>query len=461
MKSKSGVCKAENDSLVGFSDLTDTDFSMKKFPLIAKYACEAQARRPSSDILAFVCPVCSKAFPCNRTLKQHEKIHEENANTFCDECQYDISSPNHQQTHQLKHQSMKKYAKIKIDDRLESDKENFLAVLGLQARTLRPRTNDVPVSSSREPEDCISQERLYNGISVTDKEMLKITSNKNYQPENINDFADISSIISLTSEATLPDMRSSPITAAPASPENDVVDHDRESPVKEGSANTTFDLSSSENTNSNRDSDSHNDISNKQDSLQCRQFSLCFGTMKTHRKSFVCQICNLGFSTKDICNRNINQQHPKCKDNIHKWIIANEPEPNRQDQQKQGLNVDSFESTINDYSDNHHQEKCVNLNAISSMETLTEQVHLQDSTNEHNLPVYRSEDAQLKNNPDEETGHIEHPTQIQKFFLNTAIPENFFAKNIITHSSFSLYRSNLEKQNFGIYTSRASITGTK
>lgn len=70
------VCHAEEatkqrNSVVGFKDLTFVDFSSKKFPHIARIQCEKHLHKPSTG-LKFICSKCSRAFPCANSLEFHQ-----------------------------------------------------------------------------------------------------------------------------------------------------------------------------------------------------------------------------------------------------------------------------------------------------------------------------------------------------------------------------------------------------
>ncbi|XP_053595837.1 ras-responsive element-binding protein 1 isoform X2 [Microplitis demolitor] len=67
------VNKNIRDSIVGFNDLTFTDFSSGKFPAIARAVCEQLVHRPASgESATFLCSKCLRAFPCKSALESHE-----------------------------------------------------------------------------------------------------------------------------------------------------------------------------------------------------------------------------------------------------------------------------------------------------------------------------------------------------------------------------------------------------
>ena len=79
-----------NPPKIGFFDLTFTDFSSNKFPMIAKAMCEHSARRSSSPYHDFECNKCLTAFPSNSVLNLHESGHRHFAETFCLFCNIDL-----------------------------------------------------------------------------------------------------------------------------------------------------------------------------------------------------------------------------------------------------------------------------------------------------------------------------------------------------------------------------------
>ncbi|KAG8442424.1 hypothetical protein GDO86_011273 [Hymenochirus boettgeri] len=104
----------------GFNDLSFTDFSCRKFPIISQVWCESNLRRCISELHRFICEICNKAFPMVNALKLHMETHKE-VQLNCKQKNEDSSSE-------------------------ASDQKVYMAALGLQ------HTKDVkPVSQ----EDCI------------------------------------------------------------------------------------------------------------------------------------------------------------------------------------------------------------------------------------------------------------------------------------------------------------------
>ena len=75
------------NSVVGFTDLTFTDFSSGKFPEIARAVCEQALHRPvSGETAKFQCTKCPLGFPCSLALEAHEKdcglpIHQQSSSS--------------------------------------------------------------------------------------------------------------------------------------------------------------------------------------------------------------------------------------------------------------------------------------------------------------------------------------------------------------------------------------------
>ena len=112
---------------IGFHDLTFTDFSSHKYPLIAQSFCESNIRKSSSPYHNFQCSNCPKAFPCAAALSLHQqKSHNSSiistdhtslkmetpesqskpstlSSTFCHICQIDLGSSVEYAAHQTKH----------------------------------------------------------------------------------------------------------------------------------------------------------------------------------------------------------------------------------------------------------------------------------------------------------------------------------------------------------------------
>ena len=132
----------DNDVEIGFHDLSFVDFSVDKFPLIAKHYFEENARIPSSVYLNFTCKKCSKAFPCETSLFLHSFSHTKDKSTQCPICESDYTSSAELHTHMLKHLADRAFEEIrpsskneKGDDDVMPDrllKHDFLAMFGLK-----------------------------------------------------------------------------------------------------------------------------------------------------------------------------------------------------------------------------------------------------------------------------------------------------------------------------------------
>ncbi|XP_074595349.1 uncharacterized protein LOC141850590 [Brevipalpus obovatus] len=160
--SKSGSKNGRASLALGFHDLAFTDFSSKKYPLIAKSFCEHNIRKSSSPYHNFECIKCSKSFPCGSALNLHETSHT--GETFCHICRCDLGTPlnylSHQAKHQYQHllssvsgmnlssggnsstldnlsQASNEMVKLSDEESLLREKEQFLAMFQLQNRRVQ------------------------------------------------------------------------------------------------------------------------------------------------------------------------------------------------------------------------------------------------------------------------------------------------------------------------------------
>lgn len=117
--------KEESELKVGFSDLTFVDFSVEKFPLIAKHYFEKNCRVTSSTYLDFICKLCSKAFPCESSLILHTYSHTKDKCTVCPICECDYADVNEFHAHMLKHLSDKAFDDIRPSAKNEKGDEDL------------------------------------------------------------------------------------------------------------------------------------------------------------------------------------------------------------------------------------------------------------------------------------------------------------------------------------------------
>lgn len=106
----------DSKTQIGFKDLNFVDFSMEKFPLIAKAYCERSVHKASSIYQRFQCDECGRAFPCASALSMHTaSVHVEAAGPR------DLSCPRRKLHY-------------------EEQKEDFFAGLDLQTKQSPPTT---------------------------------------------------------------------------------------------------------------------------------------------------------------------------------------------------------------------------------------------------------------------------------------------------------------------------------
>ncbi|XP_013794140.1 ras-responsive element-binding protein 1-like [Limulus polyphemus] len=196
--------KALEPPTVGFHDVTFVDFSLDKFSLIAKTYCEQNKRRPSSAFHSFQCPDCNKGFPCESALRLHKMNHDEEMTTHCTSCQCYFDSPLSEQLHRLKHVAtescfdeshLNKDATDSDSNYMEPKKQDFLALLELQSKGFEVALKS---TSNREIREGLFENPSYFIYGKSEKEVLK-----GLAIEPASDFADIQSILSVTSKSPL------------------------------------------------------------------------------------------------------------------------------------------------------------------------------------------------------------------------------------------------------------------
>ncbi|XP_076370959.1 ras-responsive element-binding protein 1-like isoform X2 [Tachypleus tridentatus] len=355
-------CQLQNNlvpSCIGFQDLTFVDFSLDKFSLIAKAYCERNKRHPSSAFHKFQCPECNKGFPCRSALRLHKINHNENITTYCPNCQSDFQSPLSLKLHQLRHkgaencfeeqhQMRKDGGLLNLESKqLEPKKQDFLALLELQTMgseiSLKPAPN-------REMQEGNFENPSYFIHGKPKEEVFTETTT-----ESVKDFADIQSILSVTSKAPLVlDVRSSPVAASAASSPQIVTSVSPE-PLLLSDTDMVPVLSpkndhadSREELENNNESDTEAQ-SNENGKLPCEHCSFSFksaNALKRHKKChsqgcityscslcsytsldkstlirhlrthngerpFQCGICKYAFTTKANCERHVRKRHKK------------------------------------------------------------------------------------------------------------------------------------------------------
>ncbi|GFT00348.1 ras-responsive element-binding protein 1 [Nephila pilipes] len=228
----------KSEDVCGFQDLTFMDFTTNKFALVSKTHCEQNIKRPISAFHIFECKECKKTFPCGRALKLHEKVHESEI-TFCPTCNCDFPTTSFLQVHKLKHrpveqclspsfQNNKITKKSREKSVFRAGKEDFLALLNLQKQSLLD--NLKPCNVKEDP--------LENYDYFVHGKVMK-RENDEVDGCNNNDFADIESILNLTSKTPLISAgQTSPVRVRPATPTS-FTGHQPKSPPIAESANAS------------------------------------------------------------------------------------------------------------------------------------------------------------------------------------------------------------------------------
>lgn len=309
---------------IGFYDLSFTDFSSRKFSLIAKSFCEHNLRKASSPYHEFECDKCKRAFPCGSALSLHQSSHE--GQTYCHLCRHEFATPALYVAHQIKHRldyqmPMTGTIPKALDFRIESsqvhkasygdvpqpDKEDFLALLDLQNKSSQSNSvhSDYKFTRSEEPFDNSSY--YIHAQPVPQRPTTfqpKVIESGTEAETNKHDLADIQSILSVTSSANpmMSGIRSSPPAASPASPVHlGTSGTQPDSPVAADSANASPNTPSA---------NSYKSEEKAKDSLEHNDMSLSIVTEAEDESSptFKCNKCALKFKSQNALKRH-NRGH--------------------------------------------------------------------------------------------------------------------------------------------------------
>ncbi|XP_054719051.1 ras-responsive element-binding protein 1-like [Uloborus diversus] len=340
---------------LGFQDLTFMDFTADKFSLVSKSFCEQNIKHPSSAFHVFKCSECKKAFPCGRALKLHQRVHESKIGTFCPSCQCDFAAASFLQLHQLKHRSPEHCfnntfhgdeADPEHDCVPQGGKEDFLALLNLHTKQSQISVLKSLKSSKVDEDNFENMDYFVHGKVM--KREQKLTDSEG---STNNDFADIQSIISLTSKAPLiTAAQTSPVAVRPASPVGPT-SHQPNSPKEAEMANASPEPPSKDDVDISDDNQDagDDDLGEHYGNYSCKICSQSFknmSTLKRHSKlhvqrgsnyschlcayvsvdkstlirhlrthngerPFQCVICKYAFTTKANCERHVRKRHKK------------------------------------------------------------------------------------------------------------------------------------------------------
>ncbi|GFY71555.1 ras-responsive element-binding protein 1 [Trichonephila inaurata madagascariensis] len=336
----------KREDVCGFQDLNFIDFTTDKFALVSKKYCEENIKRPISAFHIYECKDCKKTFPCGRALKLHEKVHESEI-TFCPTCDCDFTTKSFLQVHKLKHRSAEQCLSHSLQSNeitkksLLAGKEDFLALLNLQKQS---------ILKNLKPCD-VKEDPLENYDYFVHGKLVK-RENEEVDGCNNNDFADIQSILSLTSKTPLISAaQTSPVRVRPVSPAP-FAGHQPKSPPIAESANASPAIPSKEelpNTLNNHDGPDLERIVRINGMFPCKvcgeEFKV-LNALKRHSKShvqkglnhscdvcsyvsvdkstlirhlrthngerpFQCVICKYAFTTKANCERHVKKKHKR------------------------------------------------------------------------------------------------------------------------------------------------------
>ncbi|GFW04267.1 ras-responsive element-binding protein 1 [Trichonephila clavipes] len=336
----------KREDVCGFQDLNFIDFTTDKFALVSKKYCEQNIKRPISAFHIYECKDCKKTFPCSRALKLHEKVHESEI-TFCPTCDCDFTTTSFLQVHKLKHRSAEQCLSHSLQSNeitkksLLAGKEDFLALLNLQKQS---------ILKNLKPCD-VKEDPLENYDYFVHGKLVK-RENEEVDGCNNNDFADIQSILTLTSKTPLISAaQTSPVRVRPVSPAP-FAGHQPKSPPIAESANASPATPSKEelpNTLNNHDGPDLERIVRVNGMFPCKvcgeEFKV-LNALKRHSKShaqkglnhscdvcsyvsvdkstlirhlrthngerpFQCVICKYAFTTKANCERHVKKKHKR------------------------------------------------------------------------------------------------------------------------------------------------------
>lgn len=332
--------KNSQNVTVGFQDLTFIDFSSEKFAVVAKAACEQSARCPSSVFHTFECSRCKKAFPCGSALKLHFSTNHSDEKFCCNK--RDLNIPDKRKL-KNRHQVNRCISNQSEDNGNiptqvpSSNKENFFAVLGLQVNNLLHPDLTIPEQPYENP-------AYFSHGLPSSKSIEEVSPFQSASADDNEDFADIQSILSLTSSpCLLPAMGNPPVGVKSASPRRGLIINP-ESPATADSATASPELPAD----TEHAATSPSAINMNKARFPCKLCSLVFPNLralKGHNRShmgmspyrcnmcsytsadkstllrhlrthngerpYLCTLCQYAFTTKANCERHMRKRHGK------------------------------------------------------------------------------------------------------------------------------------------------------
>ena len=314
--------------VVGFYDLSFTDFSSNKFSMIAKSFCEHNVRKPSSPYHQFECDKCERAFPSGGALNLHKSKHE--GQTYCQFCQHDFVTPALYLSHQIKHRfdyplsmttsmtssipqphglTANDLDKSSYGDVPQSDKEDFLALLDLQNKGSQLNSIQSDYKFTRNENTFENNSYYIHAKPVPPRPTTfqsKIITNGTESDCIKHDLADIQSIISVTSSAAplMSNIRSSPPAACPASPVHlGASGNQPDSPVAADSANASPNTPSTNSSKAENDEKIIESIDGNEKAL-----SIVIDAEEESTAEYKCNKCLLVFKSSNALKRH-NRGH--------------------------------------------------------------------------------------------------------------------------------------------------------
>ena len=226
MTHKRNANKEDEHIPLGFQDLSFMEFSSSKFPLVAQVWCEQNVRRCNSIEHRFICPMCSKAFPCNSALDLHVK----NAHQQRSSHQFAGSPSSDKENNELVVNSATNQQFAAIDKLDEAEREEYQKdfMAALQLKPVERVKKVTPAVVMPSPGLLMVQGRPLDHRGPPHPSMMKIDANAANPLVGIKarvmDFADVQQILTMTSSSS---ESSNPLSLLSRQP-----GHSRRSPLK-------------------------------------------------------------------------------------------------------------------------------------------------------------------------------------------------------------------------------------
>ncbi|CAM1298339.1 RREB1 (predicted) [Pycnogonum litorale] len=327
-----------------FRDLSFVDFTVPKFPLIAKAYCESNIPLVDETVQQFRCHKCKNVFPCKSALNIHLQTTCSDTSKFTSKTEETSNSYVSMLNPNLcgsKSPTSNKNSFNLLTGYLNEGKKNFLALFELRNKmnVEQMNANSSDSTSDDEPKNLLQsifQQKCNPDVSMS------------------SDFADIQSILTMTSQSKLMDfvetsnivsslderkvespiqpystVPQDPMSKSRGTPETDQDDSSRNEQVKSPVSDETSDKINTakpfmcdqcdlkfKSVHSLR---RHNRLHHQNWSIFCCQIcnytsgdkSTLIRHLRTHNgeRPFQCSLCKYAFTTKANCERHIRKRH--------------------------------------------------------------------------------------------------------------------------------------------------------